>query len=50
MLSFGYKYKNCKYKKSVNSPQKSGSIYKKNVKMLKYPRGGRGGPPSFVAC
>jgi hypothetical protein len=39
MLSFGYKYKNCKHKivKSVHSP-------------LKYLCGGLGGPPIFVAC
>jgi hypothetical protein len=52
MLSFGYKYKSCKHKivKSANFPKKSGLICKKNVKMLKYFRGGLGGPPIFLAC
>jgi hypothetical protein len=49
MLSFGYKYKNCRHKivKTANSQQKSGLICKR---ILKYLRGGLGGPPIFVAC
>jgi hypothetical protein len=48
MLSFGYKYKSCRHKivKTANSQEKAVPY----VKMLKYLRGGLGGPPIFVAC
>jgi hypothetical protein len=46
MLSVECKYKNCKISK-FSVKKKNGLIYK-NVRMLKNPRGGLGGPPVDV--